>query len=139
VRFVDPNPHISEAYMNEAKQSLSRADKNLHDNDVLWATVVLYYAEYYALYSFLQRIGVKCENHACSIMAVEYLLSKNLVINEHRKKRIDAQYYIRVEKRSEVQNMLMLAKVFQAQIDNLNSELDEEDIQAYRNKLKAAN
>ena len=60
LKLTDPNERISLSYMNEAKTSLERAQKNFNDGDLLWTTVVIYYAEYYALYSFLQRIGIKC-------------------------------------------------------------------------------
>ncbi|MBI2673211.1 hypothetical protein HYX19_03045, partial [Candidatus Woesearchaeota archaeon] len=61
LRTVEPSERLSESYLKEAKLSLERAEKNFNDGDLLWATVVIYYAEYYALYSFLQGIGVKCE------------------------------------------------------------------------------
>ncbi|MBU4245696.1 hypothetical protein L6303_05825 [archaeon] len=73
ISITEQDETLAKSYLNEAKASLRRAEKNLADGDLLWATVVIYYAEYYALYSFLQRIGVKCENHFCSILAVERL------------------------------------------------------------------
>ena len=86
LKLVEPNERLSKLYMDQAKSSLLRAKKNLEDNDLLWATVTLYYAEYYALYSFLQRIGIKCENHFCSILATGFLLGedKTKIINEHK-------------------------------------------------------
>ena len=74
LKIVEPNERLSKSYLEHAKSSLLRAEKNFSDKDVLWATVAMYYAEHYALYSFLQRIGVKCENHTCSILAVSILL-----------------------------------------------------------------
>ena len=74
LQIVEPNENLSQSYLNEAKSSLLRAEKNLEDKDLLWTTVAVYYAEYYALYSFLQKIGVKCENHSCSILAVSSML-----------------------------------------------------------------
>src|SRR3989344_6834233 len=90
LQVVEPNERLAQAYLKEAKSSLERAEKNFLDGDLLWATVVVYYADYYALYSFLQRIGIKCENHTCSILAVMYLLGeeKTSVINNHKNKRI---------------------------------------------------
>jgi len=107
---------------------------------MLWSTVVIYYAEYYALYAFLQRIGVKCENHFCSILAVEFLLGddKTEVINRHKDKRIDAQYYMRVDKEEEVSRMLKEAKIFVSMFDEIVSNLSEEEIEVYRIKLKKA-
>ncbi len=98
IKIVEPNEGLSKSYLEQAKSSLLRAEKDLNDNDFLWATVAIYYAEYYALYSFLQRIGVKCENHACSILTVTLLLGedKTKTINQHKSKRIDAQYYVKI-------------------------------------------
>ncbi len=58
LREAEPDESLAKSYMNEAKSSLKRADKDLSEGDLLWATVVVYYAEYYSLYSFLQRIGI---------------------------------------------------------------------------------
>lgn len=111
---VEPNPRLAKSYLEEAKSSLARAEKNFSDNDLLWTTVVIYYAEYYALYSFLQKIGIKCENHFCSILAVTLLLGeeKTRCINEHKDRRIDAQYYMRVGQEEQINKMLQEAKFF---------------------------
>ena len=86
LKIDEPNERLSKSYLEQAKSSLLRAEKDLNDKDLLWATVAIYYAEYYALYSFLQRIGIKCENHACSILAVTLLLGegKTKTINKHK-------------------------------------------------------
>ena len=100
LRIVDPNERLAKSYLEEAKASLERAEKNFADGDLLWTTVVIYYADYYSLYSFLQRIGVKCENHSCSLLAAASLLGeeRTRIINEHKGKRIDAQYYMKTDK-----------------------------------------
>src|SRR3989338_7509072 len=76
MKVVEPNERLSKSYLEESKSSLLRAEKNFREDDLLWTTVVIYYSEYYALYSFLQRIGIKCENHSCSIFAVTTLLKR---------------------------------------------------------------
>jgi len=137
LRIVEPSERLSESYLNEAKLSLKRAEKNFEDKDLLWTTVVIYYAEYYALYSFLQRIGLKCENHSCSILAVSYLLDKSEIniINNHKDKRIDAQYYMRIGKEAEVEAVLKEAKSFVLMFEDLILNLDEKQIGFYRNKI----
>jgi len=119
LKIVEPNERLSKSYLEQAKSSLLRAEKNLLENDLLWATVTIYYAEYYALYSFLQKIGIKCENHACSIIAVGFLLGENKVkiINQHKDKRIDAQYYMKVDQEAKVKAMLQEAKMFISNFD----------------------
>jgi len=138
LRIVEPNERLSKSYLSEAKSSLERAEKNFKDKDLLWTTVVIYYAEYYAVYSFLQRIGVKCENHFCSLLAAGFLLGEDTIeiINRHKDKRIDAQYYMRVDEEEHVAKMLQEAKMFIALFDTLVSELSEKEVSAQRELLK---
>jgi uncharacterized protein (UPF0332 family) len=138
LKVMEPNERLAKTYLDEATASLARAEKNFADGDLLWATVVVYYAEYYALYAFLQRIGVKCENHACSILAATVLLGEEFTktINSHRGKRIDAQYYMRVGKEQEVSTMLKDAKIFVSIFDELVSNLNKTQIEQHRNVLK---
>lgn len=137
LRIAEPNERLSKSYLEQAKSSLLRAEKDLDDNDSLWVTVAIYYAEYYALYSFLQRIGVKCENHACSILAASLILGKEKTntINEHKGKRIDAQYYMKVDQEIKVRAMLQEAKTFVSDFDEIVSNLSEGDTNLYRHKI----
>ena len=134
LKIVEPNERLSKSYLEQAKSSLLRAEKDLDDKDFLWATVAIYYSEYYALYSFLQRIGIKCENHAGSILTVCLLLGeeKTKIINKHKGKRLDAQYYMKVEQEEKIKEMLKEAKVFVSEFDNLVSNLLGEEIKSYR-------
>jgi len=134
LKIAEPNERLSKSYIEQAKSSLLRAEKDFEDKDLLWSTVAIYYAEYYALYSFLQRIGIKCENHACSILAVTLLLGKEKTktINQHKDKRIDAQYYMKVDQEPEVRLMLQEAKKFVSDFDEIVSNLSESEINEYR-------
>jgi len=140
LRIAEPNGRLAKSYLEEAKASLERAEKNFKDGDLLWTTVVIYYAEYYALYSFLQRMGIKCENHFCSIFATGFLLGEDKIatINRHKDKRIDAQYYMKVDKEEQVGKMLQEAKMFISMFDELVSNLNEEEINLNRARLKKA-
>lgn len=140
LRIAESSERLAQSYLAEAKGSLVRAEKNFQDGDLLWTTVVIYYAEYYALYAFLRQLGIKCENHACSIMAVSYLLGeeKTKTINDHKQKRIDAQYYMKVGKEEEVKEMLNKAKLFVAAYDEEVTNVNNEAIKDYREKMKKA-
>ena len=137
LKISEPNERLSKSYLEQAKSSLLRAEKDLNDKDLLWATVAVYYAEYYALYSFLQRIGIKCENHACSILAVTMLLGKDKTrtINLHKDKRIDAQYYMKVDQEIKIRTMLQEAKIFVSNFDELVSKLTGNEIESYRGTI----
>ncbi|MBS3154980.1 HEPN domain-containing protein [Candidatus Woesearchaeota archaeon] len=137
LKIVEPNERLSKSYLEQAKSSLLRAEKDLNDKDFLWATVAMYYAEYYALYSFLQKIGIKCENHACSILITTLLLGidKTKTINEHKGKRIDAQYYMKVDQEIKIRSMLQEAKIFVSNFDEIISRLNENEIKDYRGTI----
>lgn len=137
LRIMEPSELLSKTYLEQAKASLLRAHKNAEKEDFLWATVVLYYAEYYALYAFLQRLGVKCENHTCSILAATLLLQeeKTKTILEHKEKRIDAQYYLKTEQGEKVRKMLDERKAFVAMFDELILKLTSNEVNDYREKL----
>ena len=137
LKIVEPNERLSKSYLEQAKSSLLRAEKDLNDKDLLWSTVAIYYAEYYALYSFLQKIGIKCENHACSILAVTLLLGedKTKTISQHKDKRIDAQYYMKVNQELKIRLMLQEAKIFVSNFDELVSNLIESKIKEYRETI----
>jgi len=141
LKIVNLNERIAKVYLNEAKLSLERAQKNFKDNDLLWTTIVIYYAEYYALYSFLQRIGIKSENHFCSILGVSKLLGEDKVkrIKIHKEKRIDAQYFLKFDKKDEISEMLSEAKLFVSYFDELVSNIKGEEIESYRYKLETKN
>jgi len=137
LKIVEPNDRLSKSYLEQAKSSLLRAEKDLNDKDFLWATVAIYYAEYYALYSFLQKIGIKCENHACSILATTILLGddKTKTINQHKDKRIDAQYYMKVDQETKIRAMIQEAKIFVSNFDETNSKLTESEVKNYRETI----
>ncbi len=138
LRVTEPNERLARSYLKEAKASLERAEKDLEDGDLLWATVVLYYAEYYAAYSFLQRIGVKCGNHFCSLLAAGFLLGEEKTerINRHKDKRIDAQYYMKVDKEEEVRMMVREAKIVVSAFDEIVSTITEKEIGVHRERLR---
>lgn len=137
LKITEPNERLSRSYLEQAKSSLLRSEKDLNDGDLLWSTVAIYYSEYYALYSFLQKIGIKCENHNCSISAVGFLLGneKTKTINVHKDKRVDAQYYMKVDQENKIKAMLQEAKIFVSDFDELVSSLSEKDIKSYRDKI----
>ena len=138
IKIAEPNEILSKSYLEQAKSSLFRAERNFIDKDFLWTTVALYYADYYSLYSFLQRIGIKCENHNCSILVAGFLLGEDKIriINEHKEKRIDAQYYMKVGQENKIRIMLNEARVFVSEFDEIISNLSEKEINEYRRKIE---
>jgi len=139
LKITEPNERLSKSYLEQARSSLLRANKDFKDKDFLWTTITIYYAEYYALYSFLQKIGIKSENHSCSILAASFLLKEDKIkiINEHKSKRIDAQYYIKVDQESKISSMLKESQGFISYFDELVSNISEKEIKEYRDKISS--
>jgi len=61
---------------------------------------------------------------------------KTETINLHKDKRIDAQYYMKIDKEEQVGKMLQKAKIFVSIFDEIVSNLTDNDINLYRRKLK---
>jgi len=65
-----------------------------------WRITTAYYAMYFSLYAVLTRIGIQCENHSCTILLMEQLLSdyftpeEATLVEKARGARVDAQYYV---------------------------------------------
>lgn len=61
-----------------------------------------YYIKYFAVYSILMKVGIKCEIHDCTIAIVELLEEQGIVpkntsyeLEEDKELRIDNQYYLK--------------------------------------------
>lgn len=82
-------------------------------------------------------MGIKCENHACSILAVSLLLGNQATktIDLHKDKRIDAQYYMKFDQEDKIRKMLQEAKIFVSNFDELVSKLTELEIKDYREMI----
>lgn len=138
LKKVEPNINLSQSYLKEAEISLSKIKSLLDGNDLVWASVRIYYSAYYSLYSFLQRIGVKSENHDCSIGLTKKLLDMPFInrIDSFKKARIDSQYYLKTGKKEELFNAYKETKEFYLQFRELIKNLSDEDVQRFRSKIQ---
>ena len=138
LQVIEPNEDVKTAYLQKSAKSLSSAKALLEIGNLEDSVALAYYAMYHSLLALLFRAGIKCENHFCSILAVENLLGEESVktINEHKLKRIDAQYYMKVVSEEKIKEMLRFAKVLVSEFDNLVSTLSEKEVDSYRKKLQ---
>ena len=137
-KIIDPNMNMQASFIKLAIQTLKSAEMTLNQKDFVWATSMIYYAEYYALYSLLLKIGIKSENHECSLEIAEFLIDKPINfddIKRAKKLRIDAQYYLKTASDNELQNELKNAKVFVNKVIDIASRLGTKEIKEYRNKI----
>lgn len=138
LKKVEPNKEISLSYLAEAEKTLSKIKRCIDEDDFLWASVRIYYCAYYSLYAFLQRIGIKSENHDCSIELVNKLVEKNIKerMASFKKCRIDAQYYLKIGQKENLLKFYLDAKNFYLEFKDLIENLTENEIKNCLGKIK---
>ena len=141
LKLIKPNKNLSESYLKMAKDTLKLINDIQSSKNLLWITVMCYYTSYYCLESFLFLIGVKSENHTCSIELAKYLLGeeKTKIIEWEKKKRIDAQYYNKFVGECELSSIIDSSKDFLISFEYLINNIDEDKIKEYRDKIQGKN
>jgi uncharacterized protein (UPF0332 family) len=102
IKLQEPNDNLSQEYYQNAEESLKvlRSIKQTRSN--MWLATTKYYIEYFAVYSVLIKIGIKCEIHDCTIALVQFLEDEKVIENgiakileKDKELRIDNQYYLK--------------------------------------------
>ncbi len=140
LRVVEPNENMSNSYLRMAEESV----KEIKDiSSKIWSVSISYYIFYYSLYSFMLRLGIKSEMHACSIEFMkkylnDYYSIKDISMFEKAfSARIDIQYYsdrlVDEEILDEIKNYSF---DFYVKTKDILNSLSEEDIKLIRRKLE---
>lgn len=137
IKLIKPDQDISKNYLKQAETTLQRAEQLIKENDFLWASVTTYYAAYYSIYAFLAKLGIKSENHDCSIELINYLLNESILIKNIfslKQARKDGQYYLKFSDKKELINNLQIAKIIYIKFYNL-CDLNNSELNKYRIKI----
>ncbi len=135
--LVKPNEHISQSYVENAENTLKRINDLIEKEDFLWSSVMIYYCSYYLVYAFLVKLGVKCENHSCSIEFFDYLVDNGdlvVMIKKFRTERVDSQYYLKFPDSVTINSNYVLLKKFYVDVYNLCN-LDGSELEVYISKI----
>lgn len=145
IKLEKPNSNLCNAYIRKAKSALNMLDAALEKDETDWIVTTAYYSRYFALYSLLQKCGIKSEIHDCTILLMQFLFVEEGLIEQHFYKelclakdmRIDIQYYVTEELD---ENRLKLdaatAREFVLKIEEVIEELSEEKIKLIREKIR---
>ena len=140
IKLVEPSEEISKEYYQNAEESLKvlRSIEDTKSN--MWLATTKYYIEYFAVYSVLMKIGIKCEIHDCTIALVRFLEKEKLVKNgvsdvleNDKELRIDNQYYL---KNRPVDINFDNLSEFILSIRETLGKLDKDMIEKIRKKIK---
>jgi uncharacterized protein (UPF0332 family) len=66
MKIIEPNEEIGKGYLQMGKDALGTMKRERGKNTISSISAG-YYSMYYSLYAIMQKIGVKCEIHSCSI------------------------------------------------------------------------
>jgi hypothetical protein len=74
------------------------------------------------------------------LLVIDFLLGEDKIetINKHKEKRIDAQYYMKVDQEGKIEEMLKEAQECIAMFDEIVSNLAEDEINENRDKISGA-
>ncbi len=97
IMFAEPNDNLSSAYLKKAEEAME-AMHSVSSFD--WKISTGHYSMYFSLYSILMKIGIKSENHTCTIEIMQHLLTEYFtpdeceLIEKARRARVETQYYV---------------------------------------------
>lgn len=143
LELVEPSEDVCNSYSEKSSNCLKSAklllQNNLYENSVGQS----YYAMYNQLTALLFRVGIKCENHAGSILLLKLLFDKGELFNlisDAKKERIDKQYYVTTEKddvtKEIADELLKNAENFVLKMKVVIKNLSNDDIDKFREKFK---
>lgn len=143
IKMQEPNENLSGEYFANAEESIRvlRSIKSTQSN--MWLATTKYYMEYFAIYSLLMKIGIKCEIHDCVIALAKFLEDEEILENgvskrlkQDKELRIDNQYYL---KNKNVEIDFEELSEFLISVRKSLKKLDVNKIKEIRNKLRELN
>jgi len=140
LKLIEPNLNVSNSYLIQSEKTLSKVKRLIDEEDYLWASVRIYYCAYYCIYSFLQKVGIKSENHDCSIELIKFLLNEEFVkdIDIFRASRIDSQYYLILGQKEKLLENYQKVKEFYLNFKEKIDALGKKEITNFRIKIEGA-
>ncbi len=141
LEIVDPNENLSKVYVEKSERALDAAASLENNKD--WEISSSYYAMYFALYAILMKIGIKCENHTCTIefmniFLLDYFDAEDVKqIRNSMTLRVDAQYYADKQISEEKYRKIVDgAPRFLVKCKEVLFKMKEEEINNIRKKIK---
>ncbi|MBI2129028.1 HEPN domain-containing protein [Candidatus Woesearchaeota archaeon] len=133
---VEPSDELKEAYILRSNESLSSAKALLKIGNLKDAVALAYYSMYHCLLAALFRIGIKCENHAASIILLKKVFGiDNAKMSKAKSERVDKQYYVDFAvNQEEASNSIKVAEEFITEMGNLMANLNEEKVKEHHEK-----
>lgn len=134
--LIEPNENLAIAYLNKSEEAMD-AMHSVPSRD--WKISAGYYSLYFSLYSVLTKIGIKSENHVCTIEIMQHLLigffSKEEceMLEKARRARVETQYYVTSDGPSAIlDTMKKQVPRFLVKCKTITGKLDEKQVHTLR-------
>lgn len=141
IKLIDSNLDVAKGYLKMALDSIGTMNRE-KDKNLVFSVSAGYYCIYYSLYSIMQKIGVKCEIHSCSILFAKIFLSEFYSKEDFKlmdvafSLRNNFQYYVGKKFNQKDLNLLWeQAYKFYVKSRDIFSKLNEKKIKEIRSKL----
>lgn len=139
LEIAEPSDEISESYIKKSESYFESAGILLASGKLEESISISYYSMYYTLLSLLFKCGIKCENHAASILMLRLLFNENNLADEiffGKKERVDKQYYTDFKIiKPDCEDMIKRAENFNLKCKVVIRSLNEEKISLARQNL----
>jgi uncharacterized protein (UPF0332 family) len=141
--LTTPSQNICDSYLKKANDSLSVMKMCFKVNSQQWAADTAYYARYQAIYALLQKCGIKCEIHDCSIALIQKFFLEEFgtdmltELENAKEQRISLVYYVdRTVHSEELTRNVESAPDFVFKVHEIVSNYSKTKIEKIRNELK---
>lgn len=139
LKLVKPSEIVPQSYLEKSNNSL-KAAQLLFDSELYEESVSMsYYGMYHCVLALMFRCGIKCENHAASIILLERLFKEkelSSIISKAKEERIDKQYYVDFQiLEGDAKDMMKIARDFTIQLKLVIEKLNQMDIEGIRERF----
>lgn len=145
IKLGAPNENLCTAYLKKSETSLKSMQLNYQEKINDWAVDAAYYARYQALYALLQKCGITCEIHDCSIMLLRFLFTEIFdealftELETAKEQRINLGYYTnRLVSEEEIKRNITSAPNFVLKIEEVVSKMSTAKVHDIQEQLKKA-
>lgn len=143
IKLILPNDNLYRVYLRKSRSSLNMLSSAIEKKEWEWILETSYYARYFCVYSFLMKLGIKCEIHDCTIQLIGFLVDNEFVdkrffeeLKEAKSLRVDSLYYNKEFAHDLILNFSKSASRFCLDFEEFIEGLNEEKIEEIRRLIE---
>ncbi|MBU0471276.1 MAG: HEPN domain-containing protein [Nanoarchaeota archaeon] len=134
MKLVEASKEVSKSYAQKSNNSFKAARILLAQSLLEESTSMAYYAMFHKVIALFRLIGIKCENHAATIILLKELFGiQNKEISFAKQERVDKQYYTEFKiTKNDVEDMINKAEEFIEELDLFTDRLTEDKVKHFK-------